>query len=301
MFDTSTRHWTVRELMRVTIDHLQQRGLDEARLTVELLLAHVLRRPRIELYTGFELAVQPAELEAFRQVLLRRLRGEPVQYIVGSAHFMGLSLRVDPRVLIPRPETETLVEWVMLWAKEQSSDRPLRLLDVGTGCGNIAVAAAKYVKQLQVVGVDVHPGSLEVARTNVNDYGLADRVEMMEWDLFEPPPEWLRRSSDVVASNPPYIPLVDWETLEPHVRLQEPQRALTDGADGMRCIRRIIEATPDLLRHGGPLVMEVGHDQAAEVMRLCDAAGAVQIRSHRDLQQIERVVSAWFEPRSIQP
>lgn len=298
MFDTSTRHWTVRELMRVTIDHLQQRGLDEARLTVELLLAHVLRRPRIELYTGFELPVQTAELEAFRQVLLRRLRGEPVQYIVGSAHFMGFALKVDPRVLIPRPETETLVEWIMLWAKDQPPDQTLRMLDVGTGSGNIAVAAVKYVKHLQAVGVDVHPGSLELARANVNDHGLADRIEMMEWDLFEPPPEWLRSGFDLVASNPPYIPLVEWETLEPHVRNQEPQRALTDGADGLRCIRRIIEAVPGLLRQSGPLVMEVGHDQAAEVMRLCDEAGATQIRSHRDLQQIERVVSAWFQPRS---
>ncbi len=282
--------------MRVTIDHLQQRGLDEARLTVELLLAHVLHRPRIELYTGFELPVQQTELEAFRQALLRRLRGEPVQYIVGSAHFMGLSLRVDPRVLIPRPETESLVEWVMLWAKDRPTDQPLRMLDIGSGSGNIAIATAKYVKQLQVVGVDVHPGSLEVARANINDHGLADRVDMLEWDMFEEPPEWLRRGFDVVVSNPPYIPLLEWETLEPHVRNQEPQRALTDGADGYRCLRRIIELAPELLRTHGPLVVEVGHDQATEVMRTYLASGGSDVRSHLDMQQVPRVVSGWFHP-----
>lgn len=285
--------------MRVTIDHLQQRGLEEARLTVELLLAHVLRRPRIELYTGFELPVQPAELEAFRHVLLRRLRGEPVQYIVGSAHFMGIALRVDPRVLIPRPETETLVEWIMLWAKDRSGDMPLQLLDIGTGSGNIAVATGKYIKNLRAIGVDVHPGSLEVARGNVNDHGLSDKVEMIEWDMFEPPPEWLRARFDIVASNPPYIPLVEWETLEPHVRNQEPQRALTDGGDGLKCVRRIIEVVPELLRAPGPLVMEVGHDQSADVKRLCRDAGAAKVEAHLDLQQVERVVTAWFEPRTV--
>lgn len=284
--------------MRVTIDHLQQRGLDEARLTVELLLAHVLHRPRIELYTGFERAVESNELDAFRGALLRRLRGEPVQYIVGNAHFMGLSFKVDPRVLIPRPETETLVEWIMMWGRDSGIEGP-RILDIGTGSGNIAVAASRFVKNMRAVGVDVNPSTLELARMNAGDHGLADRVEFLEWDMFEDPPQWLRGNFDAIVSNPPYIPLRDWETLEPHVRNFEPQRALTDGGDGLSCYRRIIELAPQLLKSEGPVAMEVGHDQSAEVMQMCSRAGGAQIEAHPDLQRIPRVVTARFRPANV--
>ena len=283
--------------MRVTIDHLQQRGLEEARLTVELLLAHVLRRPRIELYTGFELPVQPAELDAFRAVLLRRLRGEPLQYIVGTAHFMGLSFHVDPRVLIPRPETETLVEWLMMWAKDLGNERPLRVLDIGTGSGNIAVAAAKFVKHLHAVGVDMNSASLEVARANAAKHDVTDRVEFLEWNMFDEPPHWLRSQFDAVVSNPPYIPLVEWETLEPHVRNHEPQRALTDGGDGFGCLQRIIALTPLLLRVEGPVALEVGYDQARKMLEVCEAAGGREGAAHPDLQRVPRVVTARFDPR----
>lgn len=279
--------------MRVTIDHLQQRGLDEARLTVELLLAHVLHRPRIELYTGFELPVDQSELDSFRAALLRRLRGEPVQYIVGNAHFMGLSFKVDPRVLIPRPETETLVEWIMMWARD-SGREGLRVLDIGTGCGNIAIASARFVKTMHVVAIDVNPSTLELAKLNAEDHGLTDRVEFLEWNMFDDPPEWLRGSFDAVVSNPPYIPLRVWETLEPHVRNFEPQRALTDGGDGLTCYRRIVELAPVLLKTAGPLAMEVGYDQSAEVMQLCSKARGGQIEVHPDLQHVPRVVTAQF-------
>lgn len=285
--------------MRVTIDHLQQRGLEEARLTVELLLAHVLRRPRIELYTGFELPIQPAELDAFRAVLLRRLRGEPLQYIVGTAHFMGLSFHVDPRVLIPRPETETLVEWLMVWAKDLGNEGPLRVIDIGTGSGNIAIAAAKFVKHLHVVGVDMNSASLEVARANAAEHAVSDRVEFLEWNMFEEPPQWLRSAFDAVVSNPPYIPLIEWETLEPHVRNYEPQRALTDGGDGFSCLRRIIALTPLLLKVEGPVALEVGYDQAREVLQMCHNAGGRGGVAHLDLQRVPRVVTARFDPHEI--
>ncbi len=284
--------------MRVTIDHLQQRGLDEARLTVELLLAHVLHRPRIELYTGFELPVESKELDAFRAALLRRLRGEPVQYIVGNAHFMGLSFKVDPRVLIPRPETETLVEWIMMWGRERVADS-LRILDIGTGSGNIAVSAARFVKQLRVVGVDVNPSTLELARMNAADHGLTERVDFLEWNMFDDPPQWLRGNFDAIVSNPPYIPLRDWESLEPHVRNFEPQRALTDGGDGLSCYRRIVELAPQLLKAEGPVALEVGHDQATEVMHMFSIAGGEQIEAHPDLQRILRVVTARLRPAQV--
>jgi release factor glutamine methyltransferase len=271
--------------------------MDEARLTVELLLAHVLHRPRIELYTGFELPVAAAELDSFRAVLLRRMRGEPVQYIVGIAHFMGLSFKVDPRVLIPRPETETLVEWLMIWAKDHQAES-LRVLDIGTGSGNIAISGARFVKNLHVIGIDLNASALELARLNAADHGVAERVEFQEWDMFEDPPHWLRGGFDAIVSNPPYIPLVEWESLEPHIRNFEPQRALTDGGDGLACCRRIAQLAPVLLKQEGPVACEVGYNQSAEVMDLFAQAGGQMVEAHPDLQRVPRIVTANFIPVS---
>jgi len=209
-------------------------------------------------------------------------------------HFVGLSFKVDPRVLIPRPETETLVEWLMMWAKDQSGELPLRVLDIGTGCGNIAVSVAKFVKHLHVTGVDVNPATLELARMNAADHDVTDRVEFLEWDMFQDPPQWLRSTFDAVVSNPPYIPLAEWESLEPHIRNFEPQRALTDGGDGYACFRRIVLLAPSLLKAGGPVALEVGHDQAGEVMSLCAQVGATNGQVYPDMQGIRRLVTAHF-------
>ena len=298
MFETSTRRWTVRELMRVAIEHLQQRGVDESRLSVELLLAEALKCPRIRLYTNFDVPVTAAELGTFRTLMQRRLHGEPVQYIVGSTHFMGLEFRVDPRTLIPRPETETLVEAVIMWANDRQEERPPSLIDIGTGCGNIAVSSAKLVRRLQAVAVDISEPALDVARSNVQLHGVGDHVACRVWDIYSDPPADVLGRFDAVVSNPPYIALVEWEGLQREVRDHEPQRALTDGGDGYRALRRIIDIGPSLLRNGGPVMLEVGDGQAEEIIRVMRRAGYENVIAKPDLQGTYRVVSGTIVRRN---
>ncbi len=300
MFETSTRRWTVRDLMKVSIDYLTRKGIDEARLTVELLLSHALEWPRLRLYTHHDLPLAEDELQRFRSLLRRRLSQEPVQYIIGEAHFMGLQFHVDERVLIPRPETETLVEQVILWCKEQETGRVLRLLDIGTGSGNIALSCAKFVKDLHVTCVDNNAGPLDVAWTNAERHGVRDRVVVREWDMTQEVPVELRHSFDIVVSNPPYVPLAEWEHLLPHVRDAEPQRALTDGGDGFHFHRRIVGLAFDLLAVDGPVMLEVGDSQADEVARIMKQAGAMSVLVTEDLSRVPRIVTGHFSKASLQ-
>ncbi|MEX0601879.1 MAG: HemK/PrmC family methyltransferase, partial [Bacteroidota bacterium] len=164
MLQQDTRVWTIKDLMKFAIDFLQERGIDEARLNVELLLAHTLKCQRINLYTNFDKPLGRDELKEFRKLYERRLNREPLQYIIGSATFMGLTFRVDSRVLIPRPETETLVEQTMLQCHAYPENRTVSVFEVGSGSGNIAVSLAKFVKIIHVTSIDTSEESLEVAR-----------------------------------------------------------------------------------------------------------------------------------------
>lgn len=300
MFETSTRRWTVRELMKVSIDYLVRKGLDEARLTVELLLAHALDWPRIKLYTDHDLPLSDEEIAKFRSFLKRRLSNEPVQYITGEAHFMGLPFHVDDRVLIPRPETETLVEQVILWSKDLEEGATMRMLDVGTGSGNISVACAKFIRGLDVTCVDVNSGALDVTKMNADRHGVLDRITLQEWDMSSAVPDTLRHAFEIVVSNPPYVPLAEWEHLMPHVRDAEPQRALTDGGDGLSYYRRLISIAHDLLDVAGPLVVEVGDRQADEVSRMMKEGGAGRVSVIEDLSRVPRIVAGYFSQASLQ-
>jgi len=286
--------------MKVSIDFLSRKGIDEARLTVELLLAHSLGWPRLKLYTDHDLPLSEDELQRFRATIRRRLANEPVQYIVGEAHFMGLEFKVDERVLIPRPETETLVEQVILWSKNEGKGTSLRMLDVGTGSGNIGISCAKFIPGLQVTSVDANSGALDVTRRNAELHNLHDRVRTHEWDMTHDVPAPFYRSFDIVVSNPPYVPLVEWEHLDPHVREAEPQRALTDGGDGFIYHTRLASIALDLLETAGPLMLEVGDTQAKEVSRLMKSAGANHVSVIDDLSRVPRVVVGTFSIGSLQ-
>ena len=286
--------------MKVSIEFLTRRGIDEARLTVELLLAFALNCPRLQLYTRHDLPLSEDELNRFRSLVKRRLANEPVQYITGEAHFMGMQFAVDQRVLIPRPETETLVEQLIVWSKDQNVGHPLRLLDVGTGSGNIAVACAKFVPALHVVATDVNPVALDVARQNAEQHGVTDKIECVEWDMMRDPPAPWRSSFNAVVSNPPYIPLAEWESLEPLIRDFEPQRALTDGGDGLTFHRRLASIALGLLDGRGPLLLEVADGQANEVRRIMKELGADPVTVIEDLSRVPRVVSGIFSRERLQ-
>ncbi len=295
-----TRVWTVRDLMKVCIDLLQKKGIDEARLNVELLLAHALQCPRINLYTNFDKPLSKEELRSFRSLFERRLNREPVQYIIGSTGFMGLQFTVDPRVLIPRPETETLVEQAMLvW--RHSQDQPLTILDIGTGSGNIAVSLAKFCKNCSVIALDLTDETLEVARINAERNSVSDRITFVKMDVFEPVDQLLLRRFDLLVSNPPYVSKVEYETVSMEIRRFEPKEAVSDGSDGLEFYRRLVELSPYLLIDGGTIIAELGFGQEQAISEMMHNADFHYITVVPDLQGVPRVISAKVRAKTRNP
>lgn len=290
MIQQKVRVWTIRELMKFAIEHLQKLGFDEARLTVELLLSHALGCQRIQLYTSFDKPMSKEELGRFRALYERRLIHEPVQYIVGSTNFMGLHLRVDTAVLIPRPETETLVEQAMLVCKDLEDERGVSIIELGAGSGNIAIALAKFVKNASIVSVDNSPDAIELARENAISHSVGSVIDFSLIDMFEPVDQLLLKRFDVLVSNPPYVSMEDWEVLPTEIKRYEPRSALTDFKDGYEFHQRIIELAPYLLKNSGSVLIEVGHGQSKQVCDMMRKAGFVDVVSLPDLQGIQRVV-----------
>jgi release factor glutamine methyltransferase len=276
--------------MKFTIDHLQQRGFDEARLTVELLLSHALQCQRIELYTHFDKPLSQDELKSFRQLYERRLSHEPVQYIVGTTSFMGLQFVVDTRVFIPRPETETLLEQVMMKCNQRAAEEETSVLDVGTGSGNIAVAIAKLVKRTRITSIDKSAEALEVAQVNARTHGVTENIGFVNANFFDPMESHFPQQFDFLVSNPPYVSIQDWQELDPEVRQFEPKQAVSDQNDGYAFYRRIGDVARQVVRKGGWVIVEVGHGQADGVSEIFRAAALTEISIVNDLQEVPRVV-----------
>lgn len=276
-------------LARKAADVFQERGIESARLEAELLLAHVLRMKRLDLYLQFDRPVTEDELEAFRAAVRRRLRREPLQYIVGETSFRGVTLQVDGRVLIPRPETEVLAGTVLEWvASLPSADEPRSLLDLGTGSGALAIALVAEGGFAAAVATDVSAGALEVAAANARRAGVADRIALRCGDLWAPlAPE---ERFDAIVSNPPYVAESERAQLAPEVRDWEPAEALFAGADGLRVVNALVDGAPARLRPGGLLALEVGLGQATAVAQRVRGAGFADARIVRDLAGRERIV-----------
>jgi len=259
---------------------------DRARRDAEALLLHHIGKDRAWLLAHGEEEFAGCRAVSYAALLKRRLRGEPIQYITGETEFYGLPFRVTRDVLIPRPETEHLVEKVI--ALCCGLDRPL-IVDVGTGSGAIAVALAHALPQAQVTATDVSAAALEVARENGARNEVAARIRFAQGDLLEP----VRGERfDVVASNPPYVPEEDRASLDVEVRDHEPEQALFAGSGGMDIYRRLIPQAADALEPGGHLVMEIGHRQQRAIEALLTAAGYEEIEFVPDLQGIARVAVA---------
>lgn len=282
--------WNIRDLMKFSINHLQRHGFDEARLTVELILAHTLRCQRIELYTNFEKPLSQDELKRYRGYYERRLAHEPVQYIVGSTSFMGMAFDLDTRVFIPRPETETLVEQVILYCNKGEAGREIRILEIGTGSGNIAVSIAKLVRDVVVTTIDISPDALEVARANAVRHSVEKKITFVVKNVFDEIAQQFGERFDLLVSNPPYVSQHDWEMLNPEVREFEPQGAVSDRGDGLSFYRRIAGLSHTLLHEGGCVIVEVGDEQSETVRSIFASAGISDCRAIRDLQDKERIV-----------
>ncbi|MEM7417616.1 MAG: peptide chain release factor N(5)-glutamine methyltransferase [Gemmatimonadota bacterium] len=282
--------WTVLSMILWSADYLEQKGVPNARLDAEHLLARVAGVDRLQLYLDFERPLDKAELAAFRPLLKRRAAREPLQYILGSQPFRGLDLDVEPGVLIPRPETEVLVDQVLEWVADDARTAP-RALDIGTGTGAIALSLAAEGPFESVVATDLSIEAIRVAERNRDAAGMGDRIELRCGSLFEPLRDGER--FDVVVSNPPYVPEVDAASLEPEVRDWEPGEALFAGADGMGVIRPLIEGAPGYLAPRGLVALEVGRGQAEDVLGIFEASDAfVNARILRDYSGRERFVFA---------
>ncbi|HSU15762.1 peptide chain release factor N(5)-glutamine methyltransferase [Longimicrobium sp.] len=283
----SEKRWTVMELVGWTANYLKEKGFHNARLNAELLLAGSLGVKRLDLYLQYDRPLKAEELAAFKARLLRRAKREPLQYIEGHAAFRDLTLRVDPRVLIPRPETETLVQEVLDWAEGRDA---LSALDVGTGSGAIALALATEGAFRRVVAVDVSADALEVARANGAAAAPDAPVEFRLGSLYD---AVAGERFDVIASNPPYVGDEERGGLDAEVRDWEPAGALFAGTGGLDVIRPLVAQAPEHLAPGGLLAMEIGASQADAVCALVRATGAfAEPRVRRDLAGRDRIVLA---------
>ncbi len=286
MIDQQATHvqpWTLLSLLHWSTTYLEQRGFDEARLHVELLLCRVLNLSRVDLYLNFDRPLTAGELAAFKAMFTRRIAHEPLQYILGDTEFMGITLTVGPGVLIPRPETEILVEEVLAGLENRKA-----ILDIGTGSGNIPIAI-NHFSGLPVTSIDVSDDALRIAASNIRRLGL-EGITLVKADMFD---EVLPGSAfDVIVSNPPYIPQAEMSSLQPEVQVHEPMIATTDGGDGLACIRRICRLAAERLPGGGMLFLEIGFGQSDAVRDIVGSAGLTLIDIVRDHSGIPRVVKA---------
>jgi release factor glutamine methyltransferase len=277
--------WTVLDVVRWTTARFAERGLGTPRLDAELLVAHVLALPRLQLYVQFERVLTPEELGALRDMIKRRQGGESIAYLTGRKEFWKFEICVDARVLVPRPDTETLIEEALARLGEPG-DVPARIADVGTGSGALAITLAKVRAGAAVFAGDVSAEALEVARANAERLGAA--VTFVEGDLGAPLAP--HAPFTLIVANLPYIPTGELASLSADVR-SEPALALDGGADGLDLVRRLVGEAPGLLAPGGVLALEIGAGQAEATRALLQAAAFTDVQTRRDLAGIERVVS----------
>ncbi len=263
--------WTVGSLLTWTTDFFTRKGIDEPRLSAELLLAHTLKCSRMALYTQYERIPPEGEVAPFREMVKQRANHVPVAYLIGKAWFFSLEFSVTRDVLIPRPDTETLVEFILQQARQRadwSGPSAPAILDLCTGSGAIAVTLAKRLPTASLTATDISPKALTVAKENAALHQVSDRVSFLEGDLFAPlehvPAPVLYH---VVAANPPYIPTADVAALPPNVRDYEPRLALDGGLDGLDFHRRIVAEAKRFLKPAGLLILEMQFDQGAALQR----------------------------------
>ena len=283
---------TVLEIIQRSTEFLEAKGVETPRLQTELLLAHLLQLPRMQLYLNFERTLTTTEVDRFRDYIKRRVRREPLQHIVGSTSFCGLEIATNRQVLVPRPETELLAEagWKFL---RQLSTRDVpspAAMDFGTGSGCLAIALAVNCPAARIFAGDISPEALEVARQNAKRHLPAERIEFMAGDGFAAVPEGAR--FDLIISNPPYIPTAEISGLQPEVRDYDPPCALDGGPDGLDFFRRLaVEARP-FLKAGGKIMLEFGDGQAGGIREIFERQKWVVDAVEKDYTQRPRILIA---------
>jgi release factor glutamine methyltransferase len=280
---------TVRDALAAATANLRAAGIDDAPIEAQVLLQHALALSKTQLLASLADAIGPAQSHLFDGYVARRLQREPSAYIVGHKEFYALDIQVGPAVLIPRPETELLVDAVLEVARRlQGEGRGLRIADIGTGSGAIALALANNLPEVDIIATDVSGDAMAVASGNAHRLGLAGKVDFVRCDLLD---GIAQDTMNIIAANLPYISLNDIETLAPEIRSFEPSSALFGGTSGLDLIERLVQAAPPHLACGGYVILEFGYGQAAKVQGLARGflpGAAVEVR--QDLAGIDRIV-----------
>lgn len=277
---------TVLNSLTGAAEYLKKKGIESPRLNAELLLSDILKCKRLELYLLFDRPLSEDETDKYRDYIRRRAIFEPLQYIIGKVEFFGLEFEVDNSVLIPRPETELLVETVINSVNFESE---INILDIGCGSGNISVSLAKKIPNCKVIGIDIIENSLTLAKRNSQKNEVSEKVVFLKQNIFEGFGD-NKVNFEVIVSNPPYISAVEFEKLDPELKLYEPKAALTDGNDGLEFYRKICSLTGLLLKKEGKIFLELGSGQADTVSRIFyeNHIGMVDIK--KDYSGIDRVI-----------
>lgn len=298
MDKTETKTWRIIDIINWGTEYLRSKGIDEARLTIELMLCYVLNCKRVDLYINFDKPLTKKELEELRELITRRVKKEPLQYIIGKTEFMGLEFKLTPDVLIPRPETEILVEKVMETVKKEFNSAPVKVLDIGTGSGNIAISLAKFLKdKVFVVGIDVSERIIKVANENaiLNE---VRNVQFVQFDLFDEKfTAKFKNQFDIIVSNPPYVAIDEFESLQDEIKKFEPRIAITDDMDGLSFYRKIADVGKEIIANTGFIFVEMAYGQSEKVKKIFNDAGYSQVEIFNDYLGIERVAKIKIEKR----
>ena len=278
---------TILGVITKSTEYLDRKGIESPRANAEILLANILNCKRLELYLMYDKPLRDSELNSYREYLKRRSNYEPIQYITGSVEFYTLELKVTPAVLIPRPETEILVEVIIDSVKKEDE---LFILDFGSGCGNISIALAENLPNVHVTGIDISKDAIMIANENLEKYQLNTRVNFVNGDILKfNVNDFL--NYDIIVSNPPYVSQNDYLNVQKEIKNFEPKIAVTDFSDGYKYFVKIITLASEILKSGGKLFFEMGEGQSKKINELLVKNNYKKIYVFKDYQKIDRVIS----------
>ena len=278
---------TILDVITKSTEYLDRKGIESPRANAEILLANILNCKRLELYLLYDKPLRDRELNSYREYLKRRSNYEPIQYITGSVEFYTLELKVTPAVLIPRPETEILVEVIIDSVKKEDE---LFILDFGSGCGNISIALAENLPNVHVTGIDISKDAIMIANENLEKYKLNDRVNFLNGDILKFNVNNIS-NYDIIVSNPPYVSQNDYLNVQKEIKNFEPKIAVTDFSDGYKYFAKIITLASGILKSGGKLFFEMGEGQSKKINELLVKNNYKKIYVFKDYQKIDRVIS----------
>jgi release factor glutamine methyltransferase len=284
-----TKIYTVIEILELSTEYLQKKGIESPRVNAELLLGDILNCKRLDLYLKFDQPLNEEELSKYRNYLSRRGNFEPYQYIIGKSEFFGKTFNVNKSVLIPRPETELLVEEIINYSKDKTN---LEILDIGTGSGNIPVILALEIENSKITSIDISEEAIEIAVSNSQLFNLNGSIDFKRIDVLSDEIYLLQQKFDVIVSNPPYVSVDDYKIVQKEILDFEPKIAVTDNSDGFKFYKRIAEIGKRLLKENGKIFCEIAKDQSDELLKIFNDKNYMNIEFVRDYQNIDRILIA---------